>query len=329
MAASAWTDISPNLDVPFNAIALDGSDTPTSIYAGTDFGVIRSIDGGASWSILDDIHFPRVPVFDLALRNGMLRAATYGRGAFAFVAPAGPSIAVNLEHNLEFGTVCEGSQFLTLEIFNVGGADLVITSVQRLMGSASFSVLATPGTPLVIAPGEHVDFTVRYNPTGSTPSFDTATIRITSNDPAAPVVDLAATGSLGSARLSTAIADAGSFGNVCLRSFVDKDLTINNSGSCPLRVFNITSSSPEFALPSVVMFPLLVAAGDSIALPVRFEPGEPRPQGGDDHPHQQRPVGRARSLPSPEPHPRRNSISSSPTTATLEGYASTRSRTCR
>ena len=280
MAASAWTDISPNLDVPFNAIALDGSDTPTSVYAGTDFGVIRSIDAGASWSILDDIHFPRVPVFDLALRNGMLRAATYGRGAFAFVVPAGPSIAVNLEHNLEFATVCEGSQFLALEIFNVGGADLVITSVQRLMGSASFSVLATPGTPLVIAPGEHVDFTVRYNPTGSTPSFDTATIRITSNDPAAPVVDLAATGSLGSARLSTAIADAGSFGNVCLQSFVDKDLTINNSGSCPLRVFNITSSSPEFALPSVVMFPLLVAPGDSIALPVRFEPGSLGPKAG-------------------------------------------------
>ena len=64
-------------------------------------------------------------------------------------------------------TVCEGPQFLTLEIFNVGGADLVITSVQRLMGSTSFSVLATPGTPLVIAPGEHVDFTVRYNPTGA------------------------------------------------------------------------------------------------------------------------------------------------------------------
>jgi len=213
-----------------------------------------------------------VPAADLVLRNGMLRGATYGRGAFAFMTPTGPSIAVNLEHNLEFGTVCQGPQFLTLEIFNVGVADLVITSVQRLMGSTSFSVLATPGTPLVIAPGEHVDFTVRYNPTGTAPSFDIATIRITSNDPAAPVVDLAATGSLGTARLSTAIADAGSFGNVCLRSFVDKEFTINNSGTCPLRILNITSSSPEFLLPSVVSYPLVVAAGDSVALPVRFEP---------------------------------------------------------
>src|SRR5262249_9316435 len=56
IGATAWTDISPALNVPFNAIALDGTDTPTAIYAGTDFGVIRSVDGGASWSILDDIH---------------------------------------------------------------------------------------------------------------------------------------------------------------------------------------------------------------------------------------------------------------------------------
>src|SRR5262245_24018811 len=136
IGATAWTDISPALNVPFNAIALDGTDTPTAIYAGTDFGVIRSVDGGASWSILDDIHFPRVPVFDLVLRNGRLRAATYGRGVFEFIRPQGPSIAVNLENNLAFGTVCQGPQYLSLEIFNVGKSDLVINSVQRLMGSA-------------------------------------------------------------------------------------------------------------------------------------------------------------------------------------------------
>ncbi|TBW34553.1 choice-of-anchor D domain-containing protein [Azotobacter chroococcum] len=270
IVASAWTDISPNLDVPFNAITLDGDDTPTSIYAGTDFGVLRSVDGGASWSILDDIHFPRVPVFDLVLRNGMLRAATYGRGAFEFIRPKGPSIAVNLEHNLEFGSVCQGSQFLTLKVFNVGAADLVVTSVQRLMGSTGFSVLATPGTPLVISAGEHVDFTVRYVPMDAV--AETATIRILSSDPTAPAVDLSATGLPGTARLATAIANNGSFGNACLRSFVDKTLVLNNSGTCPLRVTSISSSSAEFELPSVVSYPLVVGADDSVALPVRFRP---------------------------------------------------------
>jgi hypothetical protein len=206
----------------------------------------------------------------LVYHQGELRVATFGRGVFSFVRPTGPSIAVNLENNLEFGTVCQGPQFLTLEIFNVGASDLVVTSVQRLMGSTAFSVLATPGTPLVIAAGEHVDFTVRYVPTGVV--AQAATIRILSNDPTAPAVDLSATGVPGTARLTTAIADSGNFGNACLRSFVDKNLTLQNSGTCALRVLGIASSSPEFELPSVLSYPLVLGAGDAIALPVRFRP---------------------------------------------------------
>lgn len=271
VGGTAWTDISPVLDLPVNAIALDGSETPTTLYIGTDFGVLRSVDGGATWYVLDDLHFPRVPVFDLVFRDGLLRAGTYGRGVFDFVRPQGPSIAMNLQNDLKFGDVCGGPQFLTLEIFNVGQSDLVVSSVQRLMGSTSFFVLATPGTPLVIAPGEHVDFTVRYDPTTSGPT-ETATIRIVSNDPNAPAVDLSATGRRTAARITTAVADSGAFGDVCLGSFVDRALTINNSGPCPLRVLGITSSSGEFVPPSVVSYPLLVASGDSVALPIRFQP---------------------------------------------------------
>jgi hypothetical protein len=80
--------------------------------------------------------------------------ATYGRGVFGFVKPAGPSIAVDLDHGLAFGTACKAPQFLKLEVFNVGSRNLVINSVQRLMGSTGFSVLPTPGRPLVIEPGE-------------------------------------------------------------------------------------------------------------------------------------------------------------------------------
>jgi HYDIN/CFA65/VesB-like, Ig-like domain len=210
-------------------------------------------------------------VFDLVLRNGILRAATYGRGAFEFVRPQGPSIAVNLENDLEFGTICQGPQFLALEIFNVGKSDLVITSVQRLMGSTDFSVLATPGTPVVIAAGEHLAFTVRYDPT-TVGTLETATIRIVSNDPDAPVVDLSATGRRGTPRITTAVADNGNLGNVCVGAFVDRELTINNSGTCPLFVLNVTSSSADFLVPAVVSYPLVIGVGDSISLPIRFQP---------------------------------------------------------
>lgn len=273
VAGTAWQDISPALDVPFGGLALDGADTPTSIYVGTDLGVLRSVDDGASWTVLDDIHLPRAPVTDLVLsrQGGMLRAATYGRGVFEFRRPNGPSIAVNPENGLSFGTVCGGPQYLTLQIFNVGTADLVITSVQRLMGSTGVSVLPSPGTPLVLAAGEEIDFTIQFTPT-TTGSLETATIRIISNDPGAPIVDLAATGIGGVASLQVAIPDHGVFGNVCLGSFVDRGLVINNRGPCPLRVTGVTSSSGDFMPPLVTSFPLVVAAGDSVELPIRFQP---------------------------------------------------------
>ena len=270
VGATAWTDISPALNAPFNAIALDGSVTPTGIYVGTEFGVLRSLDGGASWSILDDIHFPRVPVLDLVFRNGILRAGTYGRGAFTFVKPAGPAIAVHLDQGLAFGSVCGGPQYLNLEVYNVGAADLVIDNVQRLMGSADFAVLPTPATPLVLAAGEDIEFTVAFNPIlAGAPQV--ATIRITSNDPTAPVVDLAATGIQGTAKLGTAIADTGNIGNACVGSFKQEELTINNSGSCPLIVSAITSSSAEFLAPQLSA-PLLLGSGESAEVTIRFQP---------------------------------------------------------
>ena len=272
VGATSWTNISPALDLPCGAIAVDGTTTPTTLYVGTDLGVIRSVDGGVSWSVLDDIHFPRAPVFDLAFnpKAGVLRAATYGRGVFSFVKPAGPAIAVNLQDGLAFGTVCSGPRYLTLTIYNVGAADLIITSVQRLFGSTDFTVLATPGTPLTIAAGEEVDFTVKFTPTIAGVS-ETATIRIMSNDPAAPFVDLAATGQKGTGTVVTAIANSGNFANVCLGSFADEALTINNSGTCPLSITGITTTG-DFLAPGVLSFPILIGSGDSIDVSVRFQP---------------------------------------------------------
>ena len=273
IGGTAWTDISRRStcrSAPSRSTAPTRRPPSTSARIS---GVLRSIDRGATWYVLDDIHFPRCPVTDLAFGRGsrILRASTYGRGVFEFIRPTWPTIAVNPEAGLNFGTRCQEPGFLTLEVFNVGTGDLVIGSVQRLMGSTGFQVLPNPGTPVIIGAGEHVNFTVAF--TSTTPgSTEQATIRIVSNDPNAPIVDLLATAVSGTASLQTAIADSGDFGKVCLGGFVDRDLVLDNRGPCDLRIAGITSSSPAFQVPSVVSFPLVVKGGHSIALPIRFQP---------------------------------------------------------
>jgi len=243
---------------------------------GTDVGgVLRSVDRGATWTVLDDLRFPRAPVTDLVIGRGsqVLEAATFGRGASRFVLPDWPSIAVDPEAEFDFGTTCgDEIAYRTLEVFNVGtSAPLLITSVQRLMGSAGFEVSQNPGTPVEVRPGEHVDFTVAFAAT--TPGTEEkATIRIVSNDPDAPTVDLIAVGLGGTPRLQTVIADRGDFGDVCVGEFADRDLVLNNAGVCPLHIREISSASPAFRAPRVDSFPLVVAPGGSLTVPIRFRP---------------------------------------------------------
>jgi S-layer homology domain/Putative binding domain, N-terminal len=67
-------------DVPVNAFVIDPQNS-SILFAGTDIGVYRSIDGGANWSPYST-GLPRVAVFDMAIQNTnrVLRIATHGRG---------------------------------------------------------------------------------------------------------------------------------------------------------------------------------------------------------------------------------------------------------
>jgi hypothetical protein len=139
------------------------------------------------------------------------------------------------------------------------------------MGSTDFSVLPSPATPLSLAPGENIGFRVAFTPTGAL-GIEVATIRIITNDPGASVVDLFATGWRGTARLATVIAHAGDFGRVCLGSIRDEALTLNNTGTCRLFVSNITSLSPDFLVPMVASYPLVIDPGDALEVTLRFAP---------------------------------------------------------
>jgi kumamolisin len=212
--------------------------------------------------------YPVTPGWDACTGWGSPRGNQLLKGLKQFY---GPAIAVNLQDNLRFGTVCEGPRFLTLQVFNVGNRDLMILGVQRLSGSTDFSVLPAPATPLAIAPGAQVDFSIEFNPT-TRGINETATIRVTSNDPLTPHLDVTASGFGGTGALETVIVDHGSFGDCCTGSFVDRCLTLNNNGPCRLSVQDVTSSTTEFVTPSVGNYPLVIAAGNSLTLPIRFQP---------------------------------------------------------
>jgi photosystem II stability/assembly factor-like uncharacterized protein len=196
--ATNWTDISPAVDIPVQSMALDGGSNPAILYVGTELGVLRrSVAGGGVWEVVDDLHLPNAAVSDLEINSqaGVLRAGTWGRGVFELAAPTGSAIFV-APPALEIEEACAVTgKNGTIGVSNVGTQDLVVSSVQRLAGSSAFTVLASPATPVTINPGGSATFIVHYTPT--VPGIpESATIRITSNDPTVPFADVPVSGTL-------------------------------------------------------------------------------------------------------------------------------------
>lgn len=236
--------------------------------AGTGFRDIVAEPGATDNSFAGVKGYPVTPGWDAVTGWGSPRGVRLLNGLKQFY---GPAIVVNLEDDLHFGTACQGPKYLTLHVFNVGTRDLMILSVQHAAGSTDFTVLPAPATPLAIKPGAEVEFTIEYNPTTRGVN-ESAVIEITSNDPLTPHLNAIATGFGGTGALETVIVDSGNFGDCCVGSFIDKPLTLNNNGPCPLSIVSVTSSSADFLTPTVSSYPLVLAAGVSITLPIRFQP---------------------------------------------------------
>ena len=84
-AAPVWHDVTPmGIDLPFNTIAVDTLN-PEVVFAGSDIGVWKSVNGGAAWTHLGpETGMPNVAVFDLKIdpMSGRVVAFTHGRSAF-------------------------------------------------------------------------------------------------------------------------------------------------------------------------------------------------------------------------------------------------------
>ncbi len=178
---------------------------------------------------------------------------------------------IRVKAPLDFGTVCSPETH-QLELFNAGDAPLTVNSVTRVSGSTDITIASNPVTPLTIQPAGTVGFAVTCSPSGT--GAKTATIRISSNDPDQPQIDVTATCNEGFGTATLSMANTGNFGDVCVDGFKDMPLTITNSGTCPLNVTGLSVSggdTTQFLTPGSG-FPATIGAGGSLASQIRFQP---------------------------------------------------------
>jgi len=190
-----------------------------------------------------------------------------GMSLLAALAPAS-LLSVVVPDRGNFGHCCLDS-FVeeTFTLNNPGFATLLIWNITSSL--PAFEVPGVTSFPLAVAQGNSIDVVIRYQPTAI--GVQGGTITIFSNSLFSPqTIRVVGTGV--APRLTLSIADTGNFGDACVGSFRDEPLVLNNSGHCTLQVNAVTSSSPDFLPPEVLAYPITVAAGTSVALPIRFQP---------------------------------------------------------
>ncbi len=190
---------------------------------------------------------------------------------------------IQLPGSLDFGQVCQsgGSATETLQVCNTGNSNLAVNSISS--NNSRFTVTApSGGYPLAISPDFCFPFQVNYDPV--TAGDDSAVLTIASNDPAFPEINANLDASVGTASISTFIANNGNFGEVCSGLQADLNLTIQNNGDCDLEIDSIVLSgadASDFELPSGNFAGTIIEPGNSLLVPVRFAPSnftDPNPR---------------------------------------------------
>ncbi|HZH30035.1 MAG TPA: hypothetical protein VEY11_04675 [Pyrinomonadaceae bacterium] len=81
-SGAKWDDISQKLpNIPVNALLIDPLNAET-LYAGTDIGIFRSMDDGATWLRFSNGLPPAIVTGFSAQPGGTIQASTYGRGIY-------------------------------------------------------------------------------------------------------------------------------------------------------------------------------------------------------------------------------------------------------
>lgn len=183
--------------------------------------------------------------------------------------PPEPVIVVTPD-SIDFGTV-SGSQpqDQSLSVSNAGGANLVITAITD--PAAPFSIINKPALPLTIAPGQSIQLTVRFAPTGAQPFAGLFIIQ--SNAPAAPffTVNLRGVGT------SAAVPNL-DFGSLLIDFNTGESavaIEVRNTGNADLLISSVRVPQPPFSISGVPAEPITLEPGENFVMTISFSPGAP------------------------------------------------------
>ncbi len=254
------------------AVAVDPRNSGTVYACWGDFQggtytlrVSRSTDRGATWSA-------GIRTIDNAT-NPALAVNAAGRLAFLYQLVAGPTGSQTWESIVE----------LTTDDFATFTTHVLARTPAGSPGKAGDPYLGDYLSMMAVGNDFHGIFCANNTPDLAnfpngvtyqrTADFSTKTLLDLSNNPVGVSIDpfvFKVSPAVG--RVVTAIADAGNFGRVCVGSFVDEMLTIDDGGNGPLLITSITTAPVDFEAPSVLSYPLKLGPGDAIDIPIRFAP---------------------------------------------------------
>jgi hypothetical protein len=173
---------------------------------------------------------------------------------------------VRVSGSTTFGDVCAGATAeKVVNVCNVGGCNLNVVSAVFDPPCTDFTLINNP-FPAPVSPDFCAPLTIRFTPTSAGPK--SCNLKITTDDPDTPMINLTVTGNTPSASID--VPPDMSFPPEVVQSIgactTEQPFPISNTGSCPLVITNVAIAGPnpdlgDYSMSGLPSFPIILEPG--------------------------------------------------------------------